>query len=107
MQPNRSILMEYAPTQAKGLNAAADYLEAVFEMSKLPNTADETLRSRARKRFDELREYAAIAVKQAGFPSWPSEIATAVIRERRVHRRKCEQKRRERIAQRELLTAAQ
>lgn len=97
----RSVLLSYTPTQARAFAATADYLEATFELSQLPNTADETLRSLARKRFRELRDFAMQSLTKAGLPGINMGVARQIIKERREHRRHCAQLRRQRREERE------
>jgi hypothetical protein len=99
-----TILATMTPTLQKAVVSTAEFVESVRDLAKIKPGTDPGIISLARRRLDEVRSFAIVAVHKAGLQSLPMDLANAVMKERRAHRKFWEEKRRERRAQREMLS---
>ena len=103
-----TMLYGYNGEERRAIEASAEYLETVGDLSHLNQNPHATpaLRDLAKKRLADIRAYTLVALKIAGYSSVPVDLAKLRLKEKREHRRQCEKRRRERLAQRESLKAA-
>ena len=101
-----SILQTMTPTTAKAVESTAEYLETLYDMSKMPLNAHPHWRALVRRRYDEVRAFTLNACATAGFASLPMDLAKAVVREKREHRAFHAKRRADRRREREVLLAA-
>jgi len=91
-----TMLNLYPGPMSRAIAASAEYLESVFDMSKVAQNPDAKpeLKVRAKRRLEELRVYTLDACTKASLKTVPLELAKEFVKERREHRRACEKTRR-------------
>ena len=84
-----TMLNLYPGPMSRAIAASAEYLESVFDMSKVAQNPDAKpeLKVRAKRRLEELRVYTLDACTKASLKTVPLELAKEFVKERREHRR--------------------